>query len=265
MAGELASLAQAFFAATPELSLQALGSGVHVPSLDLAPYGVPVTHLLAEHNAELARQYLTLNQLAFGGIGVPRWVLSDLYLMPGAIGLLRCPARLLKAPARERLLLADEESAIGAACYVAPSLTPGLFVGVSLFSFLPGRGASAWVKLLTLRMVRAKRLRGVTQWDNPAVRVHSRLGPMRLVGRVPGGHDYDERTFVYETDLSNEARVARSMVRGDAPAAPAVRIPVTDLLSLGTLLDRAERGARLELVPPGQDDGHVLVRELPEG
>lgn len=256
----LARQAAAFFSQHPGLSLMALGSGEHAHSLDLSPLGLPATYLPAERNLELAGQYLALNQLAFGGIGVPRWVLSDLYLMPGAIGLLRCPARMLKPEARERLGLAEEDPAIGAAYYAAPTVTPGLFVGVSLLSFLPATGAAAWAKVLTLAMLRARRLRGVAQWDNPSVRVHSRLGPLRLVGRVPGGHEYGERTFVYETDLSDPARVAEAMERR-LPSEPTLRVAVTDLPALSGLLDRAEAGEVLHLVPPGVDAGHVLVRE----
>lgn len=259
-AGALARGAEAFLARHPGVSLVALGSGAHADSLDLAPLGVPARYLPAERHPELAAQYLVLNQLAFGGIGVPRWVLSDLYLLPGAIGLLRCPARLVKPEVRERLGLADEDPAIGAAYYAAPTVTPGLFIGVSLLSFLPGTGAAPWVKALTLGMLRARRLRGVAQWDNPSVRVHSRLGPLRLVGRVPGGHEYGERTFVYETDLSDGTRVAEAMERR-LSLAPTRRVSVTDLPMLSGLLDRAEAGEVLHLVPPGQDAGHVLVRE----
>jgi len=259
-ARSLTRQAEDFFSRHPGVSLMALGSGEHVESLDLAPFGVPARYLPAERNLELAAQYLVLNQFAFGGIGVPRWVLSDLYLLPGAIGLLRCPARMLEPRARERLGLADEDPAIGAAYFAAPSLTPGLFIGVSLMSFLPGGGVGAWVKLLTLRMLRAKRLRGVAQWDNPSVRVHARLGPLRLVGRVPGGHEYGERTFVYETDVSDDARVAAAMERR-LTLEPTSRVAVTDLPALGGLLDRADAGEVLHLVPPGVESGHVLVRE----
>ncbi|MCP3139849.1 hypothetical protein [Pyxidicoccus xibeiensis] len=258
--GALARQVEEFMARHPGVSLAALGAGEHAGSLELSPFGVPATYLPAERNLALAQQYLALNQLAFGGIGVPRWVLSDLYLLPGAIGLLRCPARLVKPEVREALGLADEDPTIGAAYYAAPSVTPGLFIGVSLLSFLPGTGAAPWVKALTLGMLRARRLRGVAQWDNPSVRVHARLGPLRLVGRVPGGHEYGERTFVYETDLSDGVRVAEAMVRR-LYRVPTQRVSVTDLSALSALLDRAEAGEVLHLVPPGVDAGHVLVSE----
>jgi hypothetical protein len=38
-------------------------------------------------------------------------------------------------------------------------------------------------------------------------------------------------------------------------------VAVTDLPALSGLLDRAEAGGVLHLVPPGLEAGHVLVRE----
>ena len=247
----LAAAADEFFAREPGLTLAAL---------DLHPCGHRVEFLAAEAHDAWARQYLLLNQHAFGPLGLPRWVLSDLYLLPAVVGLVRAPAGALREDVQHKLALAPDAPAIAAAYVGVPSLTPGLFVGVSLVSFLPGARASAWVKALTLKMLRAQRLRGVTQWDSSAVRVHTRLGPMRLVGRAPGGHEYAERTFVYETDLRDEQRWALAM-RRELRLPSTRRVRVDDAVTLAGLLDRAEAGEPLYLVPPGLEDGHVLVHE----
>ena len=251
-----------FFSRHPELSLQALGASANVEALDLKPAGVPVKFLPAEHQGPLVLQYRELNRLAFGTLGIPSWVLSDLYLLPGVIGLLRCPARMLNEEARQKLQLADEEPAIGAAYYAAPSVVPGVFIGVSMLSFVRGIQAGAWVKVLTLKMLRARRLRGVAQWHNPSVRVHTRLGPLRLVGSVPGDHEYAEQSFLYETDLGDEPRLLQAMER--RLVLPITkRVGATDKPALLTLLRRAEAGEVLHIVPPGLEDGHVLVHEGP--
>lgn len=251
-----------FFSRHPELSLQALGASANVEALELKPAGVPVKFLPAEHQGPLVLQYRELNRLAFGTLGIPSWVLSDLYLLPGVIGLLRCPARMLNAEARQKLQLADEEPAIGAAYYAAPSVVPGVFIGVSMLSFVSGIQAGAWVKLLTLKMLRARRLRGVAQWHNPSVRVHTRLGPLRLVGSVPGDHEYVDQSFLYETDLGDEQRLLQAMER--RLVLPVTkRVGATDKQALLALLRRAEAGEALYIVPPGLEDGHVLVHEGP--
>ena len=255
-------LAASFFTRHTELSLAALGASANEEALDLKPAGVSVKFLAAEEHAEVVRQYRELNQLAFHALGVPRWVLSDLYLLPGAIGLLRCPARMLEDEARQRLGLADEALAIGAAYYAAPSVLPGLFIGVSLLSFVRGIRAGSWVKMLTLRMLRARRMRGVAQWNNPSMRIHTRLGPLRLVGRVPGDHEYADRSFLYETELVDEVRQVAAMERQlHLPATQ--RIAVDDTAALTELLRRAEEGELLHLVPPGVEAGRILVHEGP--
>ncbi|MDY7232346.1 hypothetical protein [Hyalangium rubrum] len=255
-------LAADFFSRHPELSLAALGASANAQALDLKPAGVPATFLPAEEHGALVLQYRELNQLAFGALGTPSWVVSDLYLLPGAIGLLRCPARLLEDSARERLGLPDEALTVGAAYYAAPSVVSGVFIGVSLLSFVRGIRAGMWAKMLTLRMLRARRLRGVAQWHNPSVRVHTRLGPLRLVGRVPGAHEYVEQSFLYETELEDEARQVAAMERR-LTVAPTMRVSVKDTAALRRLLERAEAGEVLHLVPPGLEEGHVLVREGP--
>ncbi|MBF5046419.1 hypothetical protein FGE12_28655 [Aggregicoccus sp. 17bor-14] len=256
----LAHAAEEFFAREPELSLAALGSRESRGALDLLPCGRGVEFLAAEEHGAWAQQYLTLNQHAFGPLGLPRWVLSDLYLLPSVVGLVRAPSRLLREDVQQKLALPPESLAIAAAYVAVPALTPGLFAGVSLLSFLPGAKASAWVKTLTLKMLGAQRLRGVTQWDSSAVRVHTRLGPMRLVGRAPGSHEYAERTFVYETDLRTEDTWARCM-RRELQLPHTRRVRTDDASTLAALLDRAQGGEPLYLVPPGLDDGHVLVHE----
>jgi hypothetical protein len=255
-------LAARFFARHPELSLAALGAAENVKGLNLRPAGVPVEFLPAERHGELARLYLELNQLAFGKLGLPNWVLSDLYLQPGAIGLLRGPARMLDVETRQRLRLPDEALAIGAAYYAAPTVVPGLFIGVSLLSFLRGIQGGAWVKALTLKMLGAQRMKGIAQWNNPSLRVHTRLGPLRLVGRVPGHHEYAERSFLYETDLTDDARQVEAMERR-LVLPPTLRISAADTGALGALLRRAEEGEVLHLVPPGLEAGDVLLREGP--
>jgi hypothetical protein len=255
-------LAAGFFARHPELSLAALGTSANEEALDLKPAGVPVKFLPAEHHGELVLQYRELNRLAFGALGIPSWVLSDLYLLPGAIGVLRCPARMLDDDARQRLGLSHEALAIGAAYYAAPSVVPGLFIGVSLLSFVRGIRAGSWVKMLTLRMLRARRMRGVAQWNNPSVRVHTRLGPLRLVGRVPGDHEYVDRSFLYETELADEARQVASMERR-LVVPPTLRVRVDDTETLLGLLRRAEEGEVLHIVSTGLEAGHVLVHEGP--
>lgn len=256
------TLCAEFFARHPDLGLAALGAADNASSLDLAPFGRTAQYFDAEHHPQLVERYRAANLFSFPGeLALPGWVLSDLYLLPGAIGLLVCPARSLKPAVRKRLELGLDDEAIAAAYLAAPSVTPGLFIGVSLFSVDPGIQAGTWVKALTLKMLRAKKLRGVAQWSNPSVRVHTRMGSIRVVGRVPGIHEFRSRSFVYESDLTDEAQWTAAMGR-KLSVAPTRKIKSDDMEELGKVLDRVEAGERIMIPPPGLDlDGNVLICE----
>ena len=137
-------------------------------------------------------------------------------------------------------------------------MTPGLFIGVSLISLLPGIHAGAWVKAISLRMLRATRMRGIAQWQNPSVRVHTRMGPLRVVGAVPGTHEFRHKSFVYETDLASDARWRDAMAR-KLSIAPTRRLPPDDASPLHHLLTRAEQGEPIHIVRRARRPDGVVV------
>jgi hypothetical protein len=254
-------LARDFFRRHTDVRLAALGARQNAASMELEPFGVKAEFFAAEEHPALVERYRDANALAFpGDLTLPGWVLSDLYLLPAAIGVLVCHGRFLDVPTRKRLSLGPDDIAIAAAYYAAPTIQPGTFIGVSLLSLAPKILASAWVKALTLRMVRAKRLRGVAQWASPAVRVHTRMGPLRVVSSVPGTHEFRARSFVYESELGDQTAWTSAMARR-ASAAPDEKIHSSDTDRLGALAARAESGERIYVVPPGLDPGgNVLVK-----
>jgi hypothetical protein len=260
-------LTRAFFAAHPDLTLAALGARDNARALDLCPFGQPARYLAAEdeagENGALIERYRVSNEVAFAPtFTMPGWVLVDLFLLPGAIGLLLGPARRLPEATRARLGLLPEDETILAGYFAAASLTPGRFAAASLFCLAPGFGAGAWIKALTLRMLRAERLRGVVQWENASVVTHARLGALELLGPAPAGHERAADSFLYELDLRDEARLQAAMERRLA-------LPVTRRMAPGdregqrALLGRVARGeVRARIVPPGRDAaGAVLLEE----
>ena len=257
-------LASDFFARHPELGLAAIGARDNERSLNLDPFGVRARYFPAERHPELVERYRAANAFAFPGeLTLPGWVLSDLYLLPGAIGLLLCKASVLDVPTRKRLGLAPDDEAIAAAYLAAPTVTPKAFIGVSLLSLVPKILAGAWAKALTLRMLGAERLRGVAQWQNPSVRVHTRMGPLRVVSAVPGTHEFRAKSFVYESDLSRDDLWTSAMGRR-ITTPPTDKIRATDTDTLGKLIEDAENGESIYVVPPGLDaSGNVLLHRGP--
>ncbi len=272
--------ARALAARHPGLRFLALGAGANAGALDLEPFGVRAEFLDAGEQGPWVDCYLEANRRAFGGpLSLPGWVLVDCFLWPGAIGVLagragpgadRAPPS--PGPEGERLV----------AAYVAlPSVEPGVVVGCSLFSFAPGGGVARLVKALTLKMLRARAQRGIAQWGNASLRVHARMGPLRLEGPVPAAHGRAGDSFAYRVELDDEARWGEAL-RGEAAGglvaagpAPAVEasvdgvagagwveawVPVGDRARLGRLLARARAGERVEIWAPGLDDEGARVR-----
>jgi hypothetical protein len=259
------TLLAAFLAAHPECRFRALGARANRDALDLAPLGHAVEFLDAAERPEWVERYHAANRARFkGALALPGWVLADLYLMPAAIGLVTCPARLCDLhPAG----LAGDEEGIAAAYYAAPSIVPGEVVGVSLISLREGIGAAGIVKAMTLAMLRARRQRGVAQWSNASLRVHTRLGALRVLGPVPAAHGKAGESFVYAVDLTDPEAITQAMSRpsadtdSDAPEG-ARWWPVADTGALADLLRRAAAGEVIDILPPGlsADGKNVLVR-----
>jgi len=216
-----------FFAAHPRFRLAALGHAANFPMLNLAPHGVPVTTLDAARDPEWVARYHAANAAAFGGpLALPGWVLVDLYLLPSVV-----------------TLLVDGDDVVAAWCGV-PTVTPGVVMGVSLFSTRRGLGAASVVKSCGVAMHRAHTQRGITQWDNPALRAHCRLGPLRVVGPAPAVHGAAERSFVYECAV------------GAAAPVPVGWIPVAEGPRVAA---EAAAGACCWVVSPGLRAGCVAV------
>ncbi|HMV68880.1 MAG TPA: hypothetical protein PKA64_18675, partial [Myxococcota bacterium] len=101
-------------------------------------------------------------------------------------------------PLRARLGAGPDDLTPVAEALCVPSATPGTWVSVSLASVLPGLGLGLACKLLGLVACGARRALGVTQYDNPALRTHTRLGPLVIVEPTVPLHSRPDATFLYE-------------------------------------------------------------------
>jgi hypothetical protein len=185
------------------LRLLALSHLANRDALDLAPDGVPAQFVDAAAHSDWVAKYHAANAARFGGpVALPGWVLADLYLLPSVV-----------------VMLADAHDAIAAAACLVPTLVPGTVMGVSLFSNMEGQGLGYAVKRLALTMMRARVQRGITQWDSRALRVHTRFGPLRVLGPAPAVHGLAARSFVYEVELGAPSPAAAQFVLPeDAPS-----------------------------------------------
>jgi hypothetical protein len=172
--------------------------------------------------AEFLNLFNVINGIAFGdrGIPMPQWVMVDLILMPSAAVIASLPqdmfAEMVERSAfqfdtdvKHHLRVVHENIKaggyrgpvpVGGYC-AAPSAAPGTWVGWSLWSLMPKVGLGQAAKALALSAYRARKLDGVTQYDNSALKVHTRFGALRiLVATVP--FHTSPGSFVYESDFT---------------------------------------------------------------
>jgi hypothetical protein len=202
--------------------------------LNETPYGHKLTWLDFTDTADKGwstREFLNLfnviNGIAFGdrGIPMPQWVMVDLILMPSAALIASLPqdafAEMVERStfrfdtdvkfhlrAVQRDMAASGYTGpvpVGGYC-AAPSAAPGTWVGWSLWSLMPAVGLGHAAKALALSAYGAHKLDGVTQYDNGALKVHTRFGPLKiLVATVP--FHTSPGSFVYESDFTGAVDV----------------------------------------------------------
>jgi hypothetical protein len=203
--------------------------------LNETPYGHKLTWLdftditdKGWSTAEFLNLFNVINGIAFGdrGIPMPQWVMVDLILMPSAAVI----AGLSQAGFAEMVerstfrfdtdvkhhlrVVQDKMKAsgytgpvpVGGYC-AAPSAAPGTWVGWSLWSLMPAVGLGQAAKALALSAYRAGKLDGVTQYDNSALKVHTRFGALKIVVATVPFHT-SPGSFVYESDFTRDPQTA---------------------------------------------------------
>jgi hypothetical protein len=174
--------------------------------------------------AEFLNLFNVINGIAFGdrGIPMPQWVMVDLILMPSAAviaglsqdGFAEMVERStfrFDTDVKQHLRVVGQNMRasgytgpvpVGGYC-AAPSAASGTWVGWSLWSLMPAVGLGQAAKALALSAYRARKLDGVTQYDNSALKVHTRFGPLKiLVATVP--FHTSPGSFVYQSDFTRD-------------------------------------------------------------
>jgi hypothetical protein len=258
-----------------DLTLELGGrDGVALTPLDfLGPYERPWKL------EDLMRTYNVLNATAFGakGIPLPNWVMIDLGLLPSGFVLITLDRERVETALAEArrggaprgrtgevlpAVLAEADrlgypGPIPVAGYcAAPTPDRSAWVGWSLCSAIPGLGTVA--KGLGLLAYDARTLTGVTQFYDPALRVHRKFGPMRLLAAVLDLHPVSH-TMAYRTDVFAPEADA-------AAVSPTLLLDPRDLDGQWALQQRLDAGTHeYFILSPGLVENRVpiLERALP--
>jgi hypothetical protein len=234
------------------------------PALDLAPFGVPIREEHRFTATSLASRDVVdglhyLDAITFGDqdMLMPRWVLFDCGEFPGIVFGFGRRAASLPPYVREVYRVADRDEAfVPLSMWVAIRCAEdAAWFGHNLSSanlILTGAdalpGLAVLTKVMGVRVTRARRQYGATQWTSSSIGLHLRLGDMRLLSAFTPAHTHPE-TFAYCIDVE-ERRLASSLMSGwQPPAMQGERIVAgDDADAIRSLHDEIERGARWTLV-----------------
>jgi hypothetical protein len=240
-----------------------MGDNVDRLHLDL-PIGSPIEvyRVEDEENAEFCSILNRGNQAAFGGpndMGMPLWVMLDCAILPSAMIGFMLPRDFVSDEIIDRLEVDDDyDGYVPISEYCAcPTVEPSTVSGFSLHSHVPGRGVATRTKALGLLVLGAQRQIGVTQFDNPAIRVHVRFGPLEIKIHRPIVHTHPEDSFVYSLDVPTTEELIE-IARGESEFGAGERPPGQrwtflhdDELAHGRLRQHLLDGGRAWVIPPG--------------
>jgi hypothetical protein len=256
-----------------------MGSNVQWLNLDVE-MDSPITVYCIEDeaNAEFCSILNRGNQAAFGGpgdMGMPLWVMLDCAILPSAMVGFMLPREQVSDEIIDRLEIDDDyDGYVPISEYCAcPTVEPNTVSGFSLHSHVPGRGVATRTKALGLLVMGARRQIGVTQFENPSIRVHVRFGSMEVKIHRPIVHTHSDDTFVYSLDLPSDdqmsemARGESEFGAGDLPPGQRWSFLHDDELAHGRLRQHLQRGGRAWVIPPGwraTEEGYEISMVLGE-
>lgn len=252
------------------------------PALDLAPFGLPIPTERRYTATALASRGVVdglhvLDGATFGDqeMAMPRWVLFDCGEFPGVVFGFGRRASGLSGELRRRFGVEDracDDAFVPLSMWVAIRCAEDrAWFGHNLSSVnVLATGSDALPGLATLtkafgvKVARAERQYGATQWASGSIGLHLKLGDMRLLSAFTPAHTHPE-TLSYRIEV-DEASLTRSLRREPwAATRHGDRVlDADDASGIRALQDELERGEAWTLVRaerrPGAAQRLHLVR-----
>ena len=195
-----------FVASTPELF-----SSFQLNPMGLKPAVIPCD----TPNIPFFESYLTANSIAFESpdLKMPNWVLIDCILMQSAlVGFARhkkdCPPEFLAMFQKDLPHLYDQIDLIPISTQIANVSSKGDWFGASLFSLerflkpMSRLSLAAHTKALAFMVYGTKEFRGLTQYTNPALKIHGLFGQkMYIQTPIVDLHPKTHMSLVYRIKI----------------------------------------------------------------
>jgi hypothetical protein len=232
-------------------------------ALDLAPFGlaIPEEHRYTAtslRSRDVVDGLHHLDAVTFGDqeMLMPRWVLFDCGEFPGICYGFGRRARDLPPRLRAHYRVLDRDDVfVPLSMWVAIRCAEdGAWFGHNLSSAnllfegddkLPG--LATVTKALGIKLARARKQYGATQWDSDSIALHLRFGDMHLLSAFTPAHTHQE-TLSYRIDVDEERLWGCLQAGWKRPAVEPDRVlDAGDSAGIRALHDEIEAGARWRL------------------
>jgi hypothetical protein len=245
-------------------------------ALDLSPYGYRIAEEQRYTATSLASRDVVdglhrLDAVTFGDqdMLMPRWVMFDCGEFPGVVFGFGMRARELPDYARKAYEVTDRDDAfVPLSMWVAIRCAEeGAWFGHNLSSgnlILRGDhalpGLAVITKIFGVRVARARRQYGATQWQSKSIGLHARLGEMQILSAFTPAHTHPE-TFAYLIEVDDDELWASLRPGWQASAAQGeLTFMADDSAAIRELHDEIEAGARFALVrSERRDEGPARI------
>jgi hypothetical protein len=173
-----------------------------------------------KENKNFFELYIASNTIAFGGknMGMPKWVALDCVSLPSiSLGFavkyskldLETKRKFLETVPKNIEKDLHNEELFPISMYNAiPSLYDSkTFINCTLCSIMGNKGLATATMALGIHAYGAQKIKSVTQYDNHAIKVHSKFGDLSLESAQVSVHDLPNMTFVYSLNISNKEEI----------------------------------------------------------
>ncbi len=250
-----------------DYALYVLGNQENICEFDMNPFDASAHYIdpLLTSNKTFIDLLIQLDGLSYGDkkLGMEKWVALDCGMLPSAFIGLAKSVNSLDDCLKDKFDLPDGYVGfVPVSMYCAiPSAKKGSWISHSLASIVQGKGLGLLTKVLGLKIFRAQEIKGIAQYNNSSVKIHTKISNLKLISALTSAHSIPEMTFVYQHKIDQD-KLEEVLNGSHSSQQPSFLLNVKDLETKQKMQKEIEqKTADFYIVAPGQiiKNGEVYV------
>lgn len=181
---------------------------------DKKPFGLETEFIsvLDTNNSEFFELLNQLDGLSYGckDLAMPKWVGLDCGLLPSVfVGLGKRVDKLPKELKEKFDMSGDYNGLVPLTEYCAiqkKSINDiDEWISHTLASIVQGEGLGLASKIIGLKAYGANEIVGIAQYDNPSLKIHSKISDLELISAKTPPHSDPDNTFIYKSKINKDS------------------------------------------------------------